>query len=30
VQYYFANRPYEITILDEDPLILPSSKAIPQ
>lgn len=30
VQYYFANRPYEITILDEEPLILPSSKAIPQ
>jgi hypothetical protein len=30
VQYYFANRPYEITILDEEPLILPSTKAIPQ
>jgi hypothetical protein len=29
VQYYFANRPYEITILDKEPLILPSSKAIP-
>jgi hypothetical protein len=30
VQYYFSNRLYEITILDNEPLILPSSKAIPQ
>jgi hypothetical protein len=30
VQYYFANRQYEIAIVDNEPLILPSSKAIPQ
>ena len=29
VQYYFANRLYEITIPDDEKLVLPSSKAVP-
>jgi len=29
VQYYYAKRLYEITISDDEPLVLPSSKAVP-